>query len=670
MWDLNAWERNPNLAPAFHRIYFHAPTKEWNLRLRELAMVLFNPVHRRVREHGIFLPLAPAAVSTVRGLIGSLTRISSWAVDTGLSENPRHWTRSDVRKFMALPETLNKQKYHKAFKFLYKFSGLLTHGGLKFDPWPGNSIEKLTGSPSRGKSIKTRPIAPEVWWPLLRASWKYIDTFAPDILEARERYEEYRINESRRQHGPCLRTIDMIQRWVKNPMNFVPLQVDFLDSHPLDEARPLGPQGINGPLLSSMISGGFKRDLYSNPRTRRIILEIITDSNFRDRFRPYPLIENPALVESAAGELLPWVEGMSTQRLWKELVMARTACYIFVAALSMLRDSELQGIVRDSVVQHFGYPAIRTKKFKHDRTRAEHHWWIIDPVAKALKVAESISDHPSKVFAPVRETQADNGLIWAHKDIKKFIRHINDHHAEFGLELIPSDDVSPHMFRRTMSIITREQPDGEIALGLTLKHTAIRALSNASTGGYGEPTAEWAKELGISLSDANLVRLVSFLGSRRAKEVVAAGPGARKFTQKLDRVVEQLEGQPDFAGSIADDRVVRNALRGEFSTIKFGNLNACLGDLDSALCVSAMQSEIGDKPFINPARCQPHLCKNSVVTEKHLPQWIATEADILKSLKDRRMSKTNRAALQKELSDIRTVIGDVSATDSGVIVDE
>ena len=50
--------------------------------------------------------------------------------------------------------------------------------------------------------------------------------------------------------------------------------------------------------------------------------------------------------------------------------MIRAACYIFVAALSMMRDSEIQEIGRDAIVSHYGSPAIRSRRIKHDRGRS------------------------------------------------------------------------------------------------------------------------------------------------------------------------------------------------------------------------------------------------------------------------------------------------------------
>jgi hypothetical protein len=362
--------------------------------------------------------------------------------------------------------------------------------------------------------------------------------------------------------------------------------------------------------------------------------EMVLASENPHRGQIFNLLPDARTVETSAGSRSPWVKDMDSRGMWREAVALRTACYLFVAALSMLRDSELQGILRDPIVQHFGAPAIRTRKFKHDESRSEQKWWIIEPVAQALAVAQELSIHPTRVFSSVRRIDLDNTALWPNKDIRKFVRHINTHHEEMGLEKIPEHRINPHMFRRTMSIIAGQQPDGEIALGLTLKHAAVRALSNATTTGYAEPTPEWAEELKIELADSTAVRLARLMHARISGDTVAVGPGAKSFTAKLDRVAAKLTSE-GLAANIVDGRLIRDLLRSEFPTVKFGNLNACMGDLSSALCITGQAPETAEALAINPARCQPHLCRNSVVTTEHRPHWVATEHDSSKP------SKTN-----------------------------
>lgn len=656
VWDLNAWERNANLSPSSHRLRFHTAWSAWNLRLREIAMVMLNPCHPQVRQAGIFLPMAPAAVSTIRSVVEALRILAAWAHEEGLSEHPSTWTERDLDAFIASRKGSSSAKYYKAIRCLYKYRAVLTYGGLSAEPWQGISVEALSGNRSSGKKVKTPAIPPAVWWPLLRASWKYIDVFASDILKARSRWQE--LNEPSTPAGPAHSYRDLLREWLDEPSNVIPLHGS---RHYADRSEPSA-DGFNvrWRILSLLVSRGQTALMFSGSKGSTAHLkEMVLASENRQRGQTFNLLPDARQVETSAGSLSPWVTNLDSRRMWHEAVALRTACYLFVAALSMLRDSELQGILRDPIVQHFGAPAIRTRKFKQDESRSEEKWWIIEPVAQALAVAQELSIHPTRIFSSVRRIELGNTALAPNKDIRKFVRHVNAHHEEMGLEKIPDHRINPHMFRRTMSIIAGQQPDGEIALGLTLKHAAVRALSNATTSGYAEPTPEWAEELKIELSDATAVRLARLMHARISGETVAVGPGAKSFTAKLDKVASALSSSEGVEGNIVDERLIRNLLRSEFSTVKFGNLNACLGDLSSALCITGQAPETPETMAINPARCQPHLCRNSVVTSEHRPHWVATEHDLIKALKDKRISKRNRASLQLELTDIQQVISQV-----------
>ena len=139
----------------------------------------------------------------------------------------------------------------------------------------------------------------------------------------------------------------------------------------------------------------------------------------------------------------------------------------------------------DHLVRSAGDPL---RKIKNDPSRPHEHWWIIEPIAEALAVAERLSWHDSYVFAslkaPDEQRQSGRRGFPASAGIDFFIAGINQTAASTGLEPIPSALVRPHMFRRTMAVICGQEPDAEIALGLQLKHAARRALANRTTAGY------------------------------------------------------------------------------------------------------------------------------------------------------------------------------------------
>ena len=342
-------------------------------------------------------------------------------------------------------------------------------------------------------------------------------------------------------------------------------------------------------------------------------------------------------------------------QLLRELRMVRAACYIFTAALTMMRDSEIQEIERGALTQHYGSPAVTSRKIKQNPSQSEVRWWIIDPVAKAIAIAERLSWHDTHVFASISSNDNRSGPgIDAARDIDFFIENVNQRRHLTGLEEIPTQVVRPHMFRRTMSIIASQQPDGEIALGIQLKHAARRALANRTTAGYGAIDATWVKEFDNQLELAAAKQLVEALRARRRGEQVAIGPAAPRFHAELDKVIKDIDTSPRFQGQIADERLQVSLLRDTFADLHLGTINHCLWKASTAECQNQLPPEQrGQAPLIGA--CQPAKCRNSVLTRKHAPYWIAEEDDLMETLKREKLSPPRRELIRARLTEVQTV---------------
>ncbi|WP_328331413.1 MULTISPECIES: hypothetical protein [unclassified Streptomyces] len=206
-------------------------------------------------------------------------------------------------------------------------------------------------------------------------------------------------------------------------------------------------------------------------------------------------------VDRPDGTAGSWRRSLYPQRLWIEFTALRNAAPVFVTALSMMRDSAVREILKDSVVEHYGSPAVKSTLHKLNPNLPVKHWWIIEPVAQAVQTAAELSVHDTLAFASV---QAKSPI--AHLDscqaIMSFVQHVNRHRYITGLPAIPEQRLSPHMFRRTMAMLTRDFPGSEIAVGMQLKHAATRALANTTTQGCTEPSPAWAGHLTTAISSA------------------------------------------------------------------------------------------------------------------------------------------------------------------------
>jgi len=359
----------------------------------------------------------------------------------------------------------------------------------------------------------------------------------------------------------------------------------------------------------------------------------------------------PKEVERSDGTRGPWIEGFDHSTVCKEVTQLRNAAYIFVGIMTMMRDSEIQGIASGSLRTYYGAPAVESMLHKGQQgTGKRELWWVSSPVIEALKIAEEIAINPDRLFGSVRNgTDRQLAGFDQHEQINGFVAWVNANAAATGLEPIPTTPLSPHMFRRTMAVITANEPDGEVALGITLKHNAVRALANVTTSGYGSPTPEWAKEFDHQGKEAAAGEIVAHWASHARGEKSIRGPGARAFINGLDAVSERAS-----TVAVGNDRMLRNLLRDEFATIRLGSLNHCLGDPDKALCLDGASAAIRAGGPI-PSMCQPSTCRNSVITDKHLPVWLHEESDLVDKLKDKKMAAVHRERLEAQLADVRKI---------------
>ncbi len=661
VWDLNALGRPANRSPTWGRLLFRRLPGRWNLRAREIAMAMLNPTHPALRSAGLFLPSGHADPHTVRHCVRGLQTLAVWAFERDMPTDLSEWNPAQLEEFVRTIAADRQpgavRPYVFSIRQLHLFAPLLTGGGLRLDPWAGRSTAEVAGL-TRGRGyaeVLTEAIAPDTWWPLVRAAWTYVDVFADDILAARTRRDELAaargpLGQSR---GP-----ELFEEWIARPDASVPLHATT--------RSPRAQRGeVNWRLLSLQITQGRSDSLLSGVKGRRATR----------RHRVLALVEagrgvvgglgTPiALRDRADGTQGPWHADFDAPSLNVELVMLRNACYVFCAALTMMRDSELQALERDALTTYYGAPALRSVKRKLDSARPVQHWWVIDPVAKAVAVAAELSWHDSHIFAsqypsrtsPPRHHVNGRAGIYAGTAIDTFVAHVNATAHLTGLQEVPEGRVRPHMFRRTMAIVAGRQPDGEIALGLTLKHAARRALANRTTGGYAAMDARWAKEFDVEMEEQTAVQLVGIWTRRTAGRTVAVGPGGDLFHQALDDVRRQLDATDgELRAQLGDRRLLQRLLRDALSGLRLGHLNHCLGDLAQAECLRDAPADLPRQDVL-PDRCKPGRCRNSVVTTaEHLPHWIAEEADLTRMLRTPRLAPEHRQQLQGELSEVRTV---------------
>lgn len=651
IWDLTAMGVLPSRSASSARLRFDRMPQDWVLIAKTLAMALLNPGHRELLGAGLFSMNHAFKVGTIKEQHYEMARLARWSEKVGLTSVLSSWTADDCQSYLLEVETTRsiaaRKNAQSLLRRLYTCRGILGERGLLIEVPPA-------GGKAGSGEILTRPIPPEVFWPLIRACWTYIDVYAPDIIRARDDIQDMIFASSQLKsdgHGKTLgrresrlRIDRALDDWLASPSGFVPLHILTYGN-----ARRGEVNWGRFSLLFSPFGGG--KHVFEGPygKGRRTLVEDAVRNGFptRDGFSSVEL----TVVDRADGTRGPWCSGFDDLRLHRELVQLRNACYIFVSIMSMMRDSEVRGITSGAIVTHYGAPAIESRVHKHQPDGGtSRRWWVSDPVVKAIKVAEAIALDENKIFGSAMRGESTGFKPFT--QIPSFVSWVNSYADDRGLQRIPVQHISPHMFRRTMSIIAANEPDGEIGLGITLKHNAVRALSNATTSGYGAVTPAWAREFDHENKNVNAGELVSYWSRNSDGQRVAFGNGEKGFADGLNRVSATLES----AGKIGDERMLRNLLRDEFASIRLGTINHCLGDPLKARCLEG-QSEIVRAGGPIPSMCQPAACHNSIITVEQLSIWRGEEADLIEKLSDRKMAGVHRARLKKQLQDVRKVLG-------------
>ena len=648
-WDLLALGWNPAAGRHSASLLFDSFDGAWNLRARELAIALLNPAHKTLRAHGVYLRSTPVSVKTISSRLFGLKHFASWHRENCGGLPLGDLQQAHLDQFLVQMKSLNVSSATTsavdAVRSLHDLDAVLTGGGIAFRPWGAQTTMALSGR-STSEELSTPVIPPAVWWPLLRASWQYIDVFSHDILAAAAEWAALdRPAEDRvRLNDPD----GTLERWIDATSSSVPL-------HRLTYGR--FQQGeIHWTLLSLLVTGGHRKSMFAEltspavVRRRHKVTHAIATGALRTT--PGGLMTTATDVTRADGSVGPWINGFDPATVRAQLKVLRNACYVFCAALTMMRDSELLSIKKDALTTSYGAPAVTSQLRKGRKGTHLRNWWIIEPVAQAIAVAERLA-LGEEVFGSTRRNRDGRGRTVhfdRHDELKKFIPQLNALGPGAGLEPIPNFHLAPHMFRRTMAAITAQQPDGEIALGIQLKHAARRAVANGTTSGYASETPEWAAEFEHELQEAVASRLVGMWSSDSVSHLRLAGAGAQRFRSALTHVEEDAGS----AVKIGDERTVRALLRDRFSTLRWGTINHCLGDPEQAVCLTGLPATAA-ADGVMPNRCQPTVCGNSVITDEHAPVWIAEERNLVAKLRDRRVAPHNREQLEAELQDVRKI---------------
>ncbi|MEU8934801.1 integrase [Streptomyces sp. NPDC048409] len=660
IWDFNGVvRRNANIPECGWRATFSngLTDPEWNLTAREIFMIMANPRHEAVIDAGVHLAPEPFDLQTAIRRVSALRVLVRWSASQGLPAQTGTWRDTDLRRFIKWlrekkgrkPGTL--MNYVNVLKFLHEIGPALALGGPAMDPWQGMSARKAAKYEVTHE-LSTPTVAPEVWFPLVRAAWIYVHTFGPDVLRAMARYQQLRAKARTTGFGRG-EADEVLDAWLADPASRIPLH----DASRSGSSLGAKHEGVNWNLLALFMgfklskgSGIFSKGLTSGAQRREKVLAALEAGHLTTS----GLIDDLVHVTRADGSGGPWHPGLDPRGLTRMLVRVRDAAFCLVAALSMMRDSEIHEIRRGAVVEHYNAPAIKSALDKGRAGRPGKHWWITQPVAEAITLAEIVSVHEDRVFSPLKRPESSEAV---HGDqmIDAFIAEVNSSRPWTGLDEIPEGRVRPHMFRHTMAMLTDQFSGSEIALGIQLKHVAARALANRTTQSYAAGDTQWAELLETALEATRFRRFKELFGQHKDGKLIGYGPGAERVKDVFDEIISTVNANG------GDARIEEDMLRKARITIRFGMLNNCLFDEANPKGAICLENAVIPKGHTGPleGRCRPDRCRNSMIGIEHVPIYDSHRRTQLKLLQTRRLPAARKALIHREVERVDAVLAQV-----------
>ncbi len=501
----------------------------------------------------------------------------------------------------------------------------------------GDQLVALVGPrDSRGTGNKTFPIHPQTMSPLILAALRCVEAFAPDISAA---------------------ISDRVRMEASIPQDHDAQHHAKVDSY----IRDLQASG---------------RLVPSNDYSRRgVAMEYLSATLEVARHTLRPLREMPLgngapmptpIMGTVDGR--PWcdhIDYYDVPRLRRMLILA---CYIVVAYLSGMRVEEVRALRRGCCVAaqndstapaHYAIRGLTFKGVEDDNgnlipegVERERPWLVVEPVARAIAVAESLhsgqfvfDDVCLKGCAGVNlDRPVTNSGI--RRGIVDFVAWWNSHSArsERSHESIPPDpdgEITPSRFRRTLAWFIYRVPGGRIALGLQYGH-----LRGITTDGYANRVASGLQDVfpveeALSVAD-NLRAAASMLDGGEQ----VSGPAADRYVRGVRLF------QRSFEGSFLTSRQI-SALRRDPSLRIYDNPEralACVYDQAKALCHPDRITSQDITRTPDMTRCRDN-CGNSARTDRHAAA-LEHELDLLREevaspltpepIRDRLMARIHR----------------------------
>ncbi len=485
------------------------------------------------------------------------------------------------------------------------------------------------GEPNRPRVTEnaTDRIPEQIIGPLLAWAIRFVDDFASDILAADQQWHQHRRH--RRTFRACITSADVPQALT-----------EYLARHVAD-GKPL-PGHRGAPNLVSIADAiGATRDQFDRLGLRQQIHKAAT-----------------AVGVSASGTFdipihgqlhgKPWIDGIGTmhkgnaQGLGTLARLLQASCYVLIAYLSGMRDSEIKNLRRgclhtDCDPDGNAYRwRVKSLAFKGeiDPEGTPASWVVGEPTARAIKMLEQLQpDDTDLLFARLPHGPGTGpGSIGSNVvlvssstnvQLNELVAWINAYCAERGIaDTIPAINGRPwplktSHFRRTLAWFIARRPGGAIAGAIQYRHMSIQMFE----GYAGTSDSGFRAEVESEQALARGEHLLAMVDAHEHEDF--QGPAADEARRRLETFAQDMR----FKGQVITDR--RRLLRLLHRTdpaVYPGKYVTCVHNHATALC--QQQHDTLNRIRPDSATCKPLACRNVAISADNATSW-QTEIDAI-----------------------------------------
>ncbi|MFF4512085.1 hypothetical protein [Streptomyces mirabilis] len=614
------------------------------LQAQECALILnfptlpqrFRPAAKRL-FYALLALKAPdgedaLGIATIRGKFGEIKRFlkwldARWPPERNVLSELSPADLDDYRKHLLTRFPNNRAQRERSrapLRLLWRWRQHLGEHALRFDPLHLDGWGESGPNQRKGENHTDR-LAEEILGPLLVWALRFIDDFAPDILEADRRWRDTRTK-------PVGRTSAHSNVGAR-------LQV-LLDEH-VTAGRPL--PGYEGQPSILHLSRLLDCDRVSLTSHREAV----------DAAAAVVGVADSAFVEDVQGRLdgRPWVESITTNHKTVNSLAAlgrhlQAACYIVIAFLSGMRDCEVKHIKRGCLeikCDEEGRPyrwKLNSLAFKgeDDITGVPATWVVHEAVARAIKILELLhppaQDHlMGRLLHSSGSHKGTNlalGNTSTNKHLNDFAKFVNHLCAEHGrADTVTAGPGHPvrlqtRQFRRTLAWYIARRPGGVIAGALQFRHQSIQMFegyAGTSDSGF---RAEVESEQAIARGEVYMEMIEAH------QHLDLAGPSAEEAGRRL----KDFGDRAQFQGQVAlDKHRLKRIMKRHDPAIYPGEYITCVNDPVKALCEKARRGNSEGLPA--HGGCLPLACRNVTLTPENVAAWQREIARIDKRLASR-----------------------------------